>query len=130
MLPRSGATLIAGGEGSNGVALTSGDVTLVINADFFQVSNLMAVGRVNGTAVALPSGEVLLTGGVDAGSPMAELYDFAAKRFESTGSLLHFFPQANLGNGGLTILKANTIILTTEAARGSMTPSMAAPYPF
>ncbi len=82
---RSSIVLIAGGQNSTGV-LTSAD--RFVDLFFSRVSNQMAVGRANGSAIGLSNGKVLFAGGAG-NSQVAELYDPGANQFEATGSLLH-----------------------------------------
>ena len=80
----SGKVLVAGGQNSGG-ALTSADLYDPVADSFTPSNHSMAQARANGSAVALPSGTVLLAGGTT--SQAVDLYDADSDKFNTTGSL-------------------------------------------
>ena len=80
----SGKVLVAGGENSGG-ALTSADLYDPVADSFTPSAHSMSQARANGSAVALPSGMVLLAGGTT--SQAVDLYDGDSDKFNTTGSL-------------------------------------------
>ncbi|HET6929299.1 MAG TPA: Ig-like domain repeat protein [Candidatus Acidoferrum sp.] len=110
----SGKVLIAGGENSGGV-LASADLYDPVADSFTPSSHSMSQARASGSAVALPSGMVLLAGGTT--SQAVDLYDADGDKFNSTGSL-------RLSNTGLvsTLLNNGQVLevgLTTTATPAS-----------
>jgi hypothetical protein len=81
----SGKVLVAGGQNAVG-ALASADLYDPVGNSFAATSHQMNEVRANGSAVALPSGMVLLAGGTT--SQIVDLYQAESDTFAVTGSLL------------------------------------------
>ncbi len=82
----SGKVLVAGGQNS-GVPQTTADIYDPVADSFTASAHQMNEARANGSAVALPSGMVLLPGGTT--SQAVDLYDADNDTFNPTGSLQH-----------------------------------------
>jgi len=80
----NGKVLIAGGETSGG-ALASADLYDPVADSFTPSGHSMSQARASGSAIALPSGMVLLAGGTT--SQAVDLYDADGDKFNATGSL-------------------------------------------
>jgi hypothetical protein len=115
--------LIAGGQNSNG-ELTSADRFNSFPGDFSAIPNPMAVGRANGSAVALPSGMVLLAGGAGS-SQVVELFDPSNSIFLATGNLLQSESglAATLLNNGQVLAVGLTSGMSPQADAELYSPS-------
>lgn len=114
VLLSSGKVLVAGGQNSGG-ALTSADLYDPV-ADSFTPSNQnMSQARANGSALALPSGMVLLVGGTT--NQAVDLYDPKSDRFDATGSL----QQSDVGTVSTLLDNGDVLVvgLTTAATPAS-----------
>jgi hypothetical protein len=84
----SGKVLIAGGQNSIGPGpVTTADIYDPAADSFSASGHQMNEARANGSAIALPSGMVLLAGGTT--SQTVDLYDADGDKFNLTGSLLN-----------------------------------------
>ncbi|HEY6968146.1 MAG TPA: Ig-like domain repeat protein [Candidatus Angelobacter sp.] len=112
----SGKVLVAGGQNSGG-ALTSADL-YDPGADSFTASGQsMSQARANSSAVALPSGMVLLAGGTT--SQAVDLYDADSDRFNTTGSLVNSdagLVSTLLNNGQVLVVGLTTAVTPASDA--------------
>jgi len=86
----NGEVLIAGGDGSSGVAIAGAELYNATTGTFSSTGNLI-MARYSHTATLLNNGEVLIVGGDgSSGAAIAssELYNPTAGTFSSTGSLI------------------------------------------
>jgi hypothetical protein len=106
----SGKVLIAGGQNSIGPGpVITADIYDPAADSFTASAHQMNEARANGSAVALPSGMVLLAGGTT--SQTAELYDAEGDKFNLTGSVLHHddgLVSTLLNNGRVLVVGLNT----------------------
>ncbi|HZP65163.1 MAG TPA: Ig-like domain repeat protein, partial [Rudaea sp.] len=110
----SGKVLVAGGVNSGG-ALTSADLYDPVADSFTASGEQMSQARAGGTAVALPSGMVLLAGGTT--SQAVDLYDEDSDQFNMTGSL----QQSDAGLQSVLLNNGQVLVvgLTTSATPAS-----------
>ncbi|HEY6248324.1 MAG TPA: Ig-like domain repeat protein, partial [Candidatus Angelobacter sp.] len=103
----SGKVLVAGGQDSSG-ALTTADLYDPVADSFTASGHPMNEARANGSAVALPSGMVLLAGGTT--SQNVDLYDADGDKFNLTGTLLHHDSPVStlLNNGQVLVIGLNS----------------------
>jgi hypothetical protein len=89
-LLQNGSVLVAGGDGGSGtpVALTSAELYQP-STGTWSATGSMATARALHTATLLPSGQVLVVGGIGGVSPLssAELYDPVAGTWSATGAM-------------------------------------------
>jgi CSLREA domain-containing protein/uncharacterized repeat protein (TIGR01451 family) len=106
----SGKVLIAGGQNSTGPGpVTTADLYDPAADSFTASGHQMNEARANGSAVALPSGMVLLAGGTT--SQNVDLYDAEGDKFNPTGSLLHHgegLVSTLLNNGQVLVVGLNS----------------------
>src|SRR5215469_15531197 len=106
----SGKVLIAGGQNSIGPgSVNTADIYDPAADSFTASAHQMNEARANGSAVALPSGMVLLAGGTT--SQTVDLYDAEGDKFNTTGSLLHHddgLVSTLLNNGQVLVVGINT----------------------
>jgi Galactose oxidase, central domain/Kelch motif len=83
-----GRVLVAGGEGSDGLALASAEL-YDINTGVWSLAGSLNRARSIHRATLLSDGRVLVAGGADNGIPLssAELYDPATGTWSQTGSM-------------------------------------------
>ena len=85
-----GRVLVAGGATTGDVSTTTAEIYDPSNGTFTLTAGEMAVGRMLGAAVLLPSGKVLLVGGQAIGTPLAtaELFDPETGTFTNVSSTM------------------------------------------
>ena len=82
-----GRVLVTGGIDANGAPTNT---TFIYDpaTDSWADGPLMTIARLQQVAVALPSGDVLFAGGDGVASGTSEIYSFAKKQFEASGTLV------------------------------------------